>query len=85
MTDEEFLRLWKTGPRGEREVNEFEKAGLLPDTEAVKETVEIGLSFERAGRDLEEKAKGRGLVRGLPEVRGSAVQVPTRSVLPEKK
>ena len=79
MTDEEFLRLWKTGPRGEREMNEFRQAGLLPDSEAIHETV------ERAGRDLKEKAKGRGPVRGLPEVSDSSVSVPTGSVLPEGK
>ena len=66
-----------------REVKEFEKAGLLPDNEAIKETVEVGLRFERAAQKAGDRHDG--LVRGLPEVRGSAVQVPTGSVLSEKK
>ena len=81
--DEEFLRLWKTGPRGEREVKEFEKAGLLPDNEAIKETVEVGLSFERAAQTAEDRHDG--LVPGLPAIRDSAVSVSPGSVLPEGK
>ena len=84
--DEAYLRGWKTGKRGEREMSEFEKiygGKLIPDSEAIQETVEIGLSFERAAKTTEDRHARP--VRGLPEVRGSAIQVPTGSVLPEGK
>lgn len=87
MTDSErFLRSWKTGKRGEREMSEFNQTyggRLIPDTEAVQETVEIGLSFERALKATEDRHARP--VRGLPEVSDSALPVPTGSVLPEKK
>ena len=87
MTDSErFLRGWVTRPRGEREMSEFEKiygGRLIPDSEAVQETVEIGLSFERALKATEDRHARP--VRGLPEVCDPAVSVPAVGVLPEAK
>jgi len=85
-SDEAYLRGWKTGKRGEREMSEFEKiygGRLIPDTEAVQETVEVGLSFERALKATEDRH--RRPVRGLPEVCDPAVSVPAGSVLSEDK
>ena len=83
--DEAYLRGWKTGKRGEREMSEFEKiyGKLIPDSEAVQETVEIGLSFERALKATEDRHARP--VCGLPEVCDPAVSVPAVGVLPEKK
>ena len=86
MTDDEaFLRLWVTKPRGEREMSEFNQTfgRLIPDPEAVQETVEIGLSFERASKAAEDGHQQP--VRGLPAVRGVTVPVPAGSVFSEKK
>lgn len=48
---------------------EFEK--LIPDSEAIKETVEIGLIFERAAQTTEDRHDGT--LPGVPTIRDTAV------------
>ena len=64
-------------------MDEFRQARLLPDSEAVQETVEIGLNFERAAKTEEDRHNG--LMRRLPKVPDFAIPVPTGSMFSEKK